>query len=108
YENFHLGKKMPSRYSTSRVYKLWLKNYILPQWGEQPITELQPRPVELWLSTLNLSPKSRSHIRGLLHTIWDYAMWSGAVTVQANPICLVTVKGSSKRTRQPRSLKVEE
>jgi integrase len=35
-------------------------------------------------------------------------MWSGAVTVQANPICLVTVKGSSKRTRQPRSLKVEE
>ena len=101
-------EKMPTRYSTSRVYKLWLKNYILPQWAERPLTELQPRPVELWLSNLELSPKSRGHIRGLLHTIWDYAMWSGAITVQVNPISLVTVKGSSKRTRQPRSLKVEE
>src|ERR1700730_8089411 len=43
-------EKMPTRASTSWVYKLWLKNYILPHWGEQPITNLQPRPVELWLS----------------------------------------------------------
>src|SRR5262249_32868980 len=70
-------EKMPTRSSTSRVYKLWLKNHILPEWGEQPITNLQPRPVELWLSGLKLAPKTRGHLRGLLHTIWDYAMWSG-------------------------------
>jgi integrase len=87
------AEKMPTRHSTSRVYKLWLKNYILPRWGEQPITELQPRPVELWLLSLELAPKTRGHLRGLLHTVWDYAMWSGAVPVQANPISLVTVKG---------------
>jgi integrase len=40
--------------------------------------------------------------------IWDYAMWSGSVPVQVNPISLVTVKGSSKRTRQPRRLTAEE
>jgi integrase len=102
------AEKMPTRHSTSRVYKLWLKNYILPRWGEQSITELQPRPVELWLLSLELAPKTRGHLRGLLHTVWDYAMWSGAVPVQANPISLVTVKGSSKRTRQPRSLNVEQ
>src|SRR5258708_4858572 len=93
------AEKMPIRSSTRRVYKLWLKNYILPQWGEQPITNLQPRPVELWLQSLKLAPKTRGHLRGLLHTIWDYAMWSGAVPVQVNPIALVTVKGCSKRTR---------
>jgi len=38
----------------------------------------------------------------------DYAMWSGAVPVQTNPIALVTVKGCSKRTRQPRSLSVDQ
>jgi integrase len=101
-------EKMPSRASTSRVYKLWLKNYALPQWGDLPITELQPRPVELWLSRLNLAPKTRGHLRGLLYAIWKYAMWSGAVPAQVNPITLVTVKGSSKRSRQPRSLTVDQ
>ena len=83
-------EKMPSRYSTKRSYEVWLKNHILPQWGEKPITALQPRPAEIWLSSLDLSPKSRGHVRGLLHIIWDYAMWSGIVPVQANPISLVT------------------
>jgi integrase len=64
--------------------------------------------VELWLSSLQWAPKTRGHLRGLLHTLWDYAMWSGAVPVQANPIGLVTVRGCSKRTRQPRSLSVSQ
>jgi integrase len=101
-------EKMPTRSSTSRVYKLWFKKHILPQWGDQPITKLQPRPVELWLSSLELAPKTRGHLRGLLYTLWDYAMWSGAVPVQANPIGLVTVMGRAKRTRQPRSLNVDQ
>ena len=102
------AEKMPSRASTRRVYKLWLRKYVLPQWGGQAITELQPRPVELWLSRLPLAPKTRGHLRGLLHQVWKYAMWSGAVPVQANPIALVSVPGSSKRRRQPRSLTVEQ
>lgn len=102
------AEKMPQRFSTSRAYQVWFKNYILPEWGDKPIAALQPRPVELWLSSLDLAPKSRSHIRGLLHVVWDYVMWSGAMPVQVNPISLVTVKGSSKRARQPRSLTVEE
>lgn len=44
----------------------------------------------------------------LLGILWDFAMWSEAVPVQRNPIELVTVKGASKRTRQPRSLTVEQ
>jgi integrase len=64
--------------------------------------------VELWLMSLELSPKSKSHIRGLLHTLWDFAMWSGDATVQRNPMELVTVKGCTKRTRKPRSLTVAE
>jgi len=102
------AEKMPTRYSTQRGCSMWLKNHILPTWGDKLITELQPRPVELWLSSLELSPKSRGHVRGMMRVLWDYAMWSGAVPVQVNPISLVTVKDSSKRTRQPRSLTVDE
>jgi integrase len=69
---------------------------------------VQPRPVELWLNSLALAPKTRSHLRALVYQIWEYAMWSGAVPVQVNPISLVTVKGCSKRSRQPHSLTHQE
>lgn len=101
-------EKMPKREDTRRAYEQWLKNHIMPKWGGGLLSAVQARPVELWLGSLNLSPKSKSHIRGLLSTLWDYAMWRGEVPTQRNPIELVTVKGASKRTRQPRSLTVAE
>lgn len=101
-------EKMPKRFSTSRGYECWLRNYIIPRWGGLAITDLKPRPVEQWLESLKLSPKSRSHVRGLLHKLWAFAMWSEVVPVQANPMSLVTVRGSSRRQQEPRSLTVEE
>jgi len=102
------AEKMPVRYSTRRPYDVWLRLYILPKWGKCPITEVQPRPVELWLKSLELAPRSKASIRGLLSLLWDYVMWSGAVPVDRNPMSLVTITGSSKRIRKPRSLTVEE
>jgi integrase len=102
-------EKMPQRFSTRRSYDAWLKNRVLPRWGNYSITEVQARPVELWLNSLtDLAPKSKAHLRGLLHVLWDYAQWRGDVTVQRNPMELVTVVGASKRTTQPRSLTVDE
>ena len=100
-------EKMPSRYSTRRPYEVWLRLYILPKWGACPITELQPREIELWLKSLELAPRSKTSIRGLISLLWDYAMWSGDLPVNRNPMSLVTIKGASKRVRKPRSLSVE-
>jgi integrase len=102
------AEKMPTRQDTRRSYEMWFRNHITPRWGSRHLSDVQPRPVELWLRSLELSPKSKSHIRALLHTLWKFAMWRGDVPVQRNPIELVTVKGASKRTRQPRSLTVAE
>jgi len=99
---------MPKRYSTRRSYDSWLDNHILPKWGENPITDLQARPVELWLESLMLSSRSKSSIRGLLSALLDYAMWRGDLPVQRNPMELVAVKNATKRTRQPHSLTVED
>jgi integrase len=101
-------ERLPSRHSTARMYRSWFRNHILPKWGDLPITEVQPRPVELWLRELSLSPKSKSHVRGMLHLLMEFAMWSGALEISRNPIDLVVVKGATKRTRQPRSLTVDE
>lgn len=101
-------ERMPQRYSTRRSYKVWIRRHILPRWGAQPITNVQPRDVELWLDSLALAPKSRAEIRSLLGRLWDFAMWSGIVPVQRNPISLVRVRDASKRKRKPCSLTVEQ
>jgi integrase len=102
------AEKMPRRAMTRQGYNTWLNHYIVPTWGNYSITELQARPVDLWLQSLALAPKSKGHIRGLMRVLWDFAMWRGDVPVQRNPMELVTIKGATKRTRQPRSLNVEE
>ncbi len=101
-------EKMPKRSDTRRAYEVWLKNHILPRWGDSVVTDLQARPVELWLDSLSLAPKSKAHIRNVLSILWDFAMWRGDVPTQRNPMELVSVNGLTKRTRQPRSLTVEE
>jgi len=90
------------------MYRSWLRNHILPKWGDTLIGDVQPRPVELWLRELKLSPKSKAHVRGILHLLMEFAMWSGALRISRNPIDLVVVKGATKRMRQPRSLTVDE
>ena len=102
------AEKMPHRKDTHRTYKSWIHVHILPKWGQSRITDLQARPVEKWLESLPLAPKSRVHIRGILSSLWNFAMWKQAIPMQVNPIGLVTVKGASKRVKQPRSLTVEE
>lgn len=101
-------EKMPERQDTRRTYSSWIRLHILPKWGQSLITEVQARPVELWLESLALAPKSRSHIRGILRSLWNFAMWKQAIQMQVNPISLVRVKGASKRVKQPRSLTVEQ
>lgn len=82
------NERMPQRHSTRRGYQSWLENYILPHWGERQLTDMQARPVELWLQSLALSPKSKLHIRGILSILWDYAMWRGDVPTERNPMQL--------------------
>ena len=102
------AEKMPKRSDTRRSYEVWLRNHIIPKWGECVLSDVQARPVELWLESLTLAPKSKVHIRGVLSILWDFAMWRGDVPTQRNPMELVTIKGATKRTKKPRSLTVEE
>jgi integrase len=102
------AEKMPQRFSTRRSYECWINGHILPKWGACPLAGLQARPVELWLDSLDLSPKSRVHIRGLLRKLWDHSMWRGDIPTQRNPIELVSVKAATTRAQRPRSLTTED
>jgi integrase len=58
---------------------------------------------------LDLAPKSRGHVRSIMHILFNWAMkWEYIDIDRMNPLRLVRVKGSSKRLRQPRILSVTE
>lgn len=101
-------EKMPERPRTKRGYERYLKNHIVPKWGDVPITDVKARPVELWLATLELAPKSKVHVRGVPWLLWEYAMYLEAVPVERNPMELVRIKHASRPVRRTRSLTVEQ
>lgn len=64
--------------------------------------------VEEWLTSLALAPKSKGHVRSIMHILFNWAMkWEYIDIDRMNPISLVRVEGSSK-LRQPRILSVRE
>ena len=101
-------ERMSSRHSTARVYRSFLNNHILPKWGDTLIQAVQPRPVELWLRALPLSPKSKTHVRSLMHGLVEFAMWAGLLDISRNPISLVQNNGATRRMRKARSLTTEQ
>ena len=102
------AERMPSRHSTARVYRSFINNHILPNWGDTLIQDVQPRPVELWLRELPLSPKSKTHVRSLMHGLVEFAMWAGLLDISRNPISLVQNNGATRRVRKARSLTAEQ
>jgi hypothetical protein len=90
-------EEMPERYSTSAAYQSYIKNQIRPRWAETPMSAVKPMAVEDWLRNLTLAPKTKSHVRSLIHTIFQCAeRWE---LIDKNPIKLVRVKGGTKRLK---------
>ena len=99
-------EEMPKRYSTGSAYQSYLDCHIKPRWENTLLWNVKPMAVEDWLNGLKLAPKTKSHIKQLLHVIFGCAMhWE---LTDKNPISLVRVKGGSKRLKHPRILGPEE
>jgi integrase len=88
-------EELPERYSTRAMYLSLFNNHVLPRWSDVLVCEIEPLEVEKWLQGLTLAPKTRKHIRGVMHLLFQCAYrWQW---LNANPITTVRVKGGSKR-----------
>ena len=59
----YVEQELPGlRYSTQRSY-LSVNQWIGPHWGDCLLEELKPVPVEQWLRSLQLAPKSKVHCK---------------------------------------------
>lgn len=98
--------KLPERYSTRCSYLSCLSVHIAPKWGDYTLEKLGRAPfeVERWFERLELAPKTKGHIKGLMHRLFECAMKWALYPIGRNPMELVEIRNVSKRRRQPRVL----
>jgi len=100
----YIKEELPDRYSTQRSYLSVMNRWIKPKWGEYLLAQVKAVAVEQWLRSLELAPKTKVHIRNLMHLIYENARrWELA---DRNPIELVRQRG--RRLSIPRVLRLEE
>ena len=88
------------RKPTQRVYHSLFENHIRPKWGTEFVQNVKAIGVEEWLETMPQSRQVKSHVRNLMHTLYQTALrWE---MVERNPVDLV--RQSRKRLKNPRVL----
>jgi len=92
------------RKPTQKLYHSLFENHIRPKWGREFVQNVKTTAVEDWLDEYPYSGQIKSHVRNLMHTLYQAALrWE---MVERNPIDLV--RQSRKRLKTPRVLKPEE
>ena len=64
--------------------------------------------VEDWLKNPPMAPKSKTHIRSVMHLMFECATRWELFTEKRNPIALVRVKGGRQRRQRPTIITVDQ
>jgi integrase len=92
------------RPNTQRNYQNLFKNHVRPRWGADLVANVKTMAVEDWLESHPGSRQVKSHVRNLMHTLFQSAIrWE---IIERNPVDLV--RQSRKRLKVPRVLTPEE
>ena len=94
-------------YSTVVSYLSVIKR-VRAKWGTTRITRMKPLSVQEWLRNLDAAPKTKGHVKSIMHRLYEKAMLWEMVDWQRNPMELVEVKGISKRRKKPVVLTVDQ
>jgi len=106
----YIADKLPQRYSTRVSYLSCLNGHIRPRWGEHTLQRIAAAPfeVEKWFEQLDLAPKTKGHLKALMHRLFECAMKWALCPLGRNPMELVEIKDVTKRLKPPRVLTHDE
>jgi integrase len=99
--------RFPARFSTKAAYTSYLDFQIVPKWGTKRLEDIKAKDVEAWLKSLRLAGKTKSHLKMLMHLLFQFAAHEEHWT-ELNPMRTVRVQGASKRAREPLTLTTDE
>jgi len=88
-------------YSTKHIYKVYLRRWIIPKWGEHRLNEIRTIEVETWLRGLSIARSTCAKIRNVMSVLFNHAC--RYEFFDHNPIHLV--RQSAKRKAAPVVLK---
>ena len=97
----YIAEELPERYSTRKSYLSNINQHIKPRWGDYLIGAVRPMAVEGWFKEMDKSPKTKAHIRSVMHVIFECAARWELFNERRNPIEMVRVKDSTKRRKRP-------
>jgi integrase len=110
----YIKEGLPERHSTSSALRSMINHRIKPDWMNEHISDMAANPlaVEQWIKGLqtkpwkkadkprDLSPKSKAHTKAVFHRLFECAMRWRYLPIQRNPMSLIELHGSSRRTRK--------
>lgn len=59
---------------TQKTYRSLFENHVRPRWGSEFVETVKPIAVEEWLESSPHSRRIRSHVRNLMHTLYQAAI----------------------------------
>lgn len=96
--------RKPKAHSTIEAYRRYLKRWIVPRWGSESISEMEPVAIEDWLAQLGRPPYklekgTRQKIRNIMSAVFRHAMRHGFLPrdAEANPMKYVRQSGGSAK-----------
>jgi integrase len=110
----YLKEGVPERHTTASALRSMVKYRIKPYWFQERVSDMAKNPmaVEQWIKGLMttprrkdekprpLAPKTKGHTKAVFHRLFECAMRWRYLEVQRNPMSLIELHGSSKRTRK--------
>lgn len=110
----YLKEGVPERHTTASALRSMVKYRIRPYWYQERVSDMAKNPmaVEQWIKSLMttprrkdekprpLAPKTKGHTKAVFHRLFECAMRWRYLEVQRNPMSLIELHGSSKRTRK--------
>ena len=101
FEQRELGRENTWRsYATKKCYAVYLRRWIVPQWGQFRLSDIRTIQVEVWLRNLALAKSSCAKIRNLMSVVFNHAC--RYEFFDRNPIQLV--RQGAKRKMSPNVL----
>ena len=89
---------------TVSVYRSLFDCYIRPAWGNYLLVQVKTLAVESWLESLPKSDQLKAHLRGLFHTLFEFAI--KCEYLDKNPVD--RIRQSRKRLKTPKVLSPAE
>jgi site-specific recombinase XerD len=91
-------------YATRSSYKSYLNGWVKEKFGQHTLDQVRTMAVEQWLGVIELAPKSKLHLRNVLHVLFECAArWE---LIKENPI--TRVRQGDTRQAEPDVLTPDE